>query len=329
MSNILITGGAGYIGSHICEVFENTSHKIYILDNLINGYKELINKKAKFINSDIKNFSKLNQIIVRNKIDTIIHLAAYSNVSEAEKNKNKYFDNNIKGTKNIVRASKNTCVKNIIFSSSCSIYGTVRGAVSEYKKPSPEGYYAYTKYKGEEFIKKKSKSYGYNYAILRYFNVAGASPSKKIGQINSSLGSLFKNVSIQALKKKPKIHIYGDKYNTKDGTCIRDYIHVSDLAAIHVKIIEYLGENNKSIILNCGYGSGYSVKEIINIFKKIKKNVVVIIDQKRLGDITQVFANTKKLNRLLKFKPKYNNIKKILLTSINWEKNINLKKKIT
>ena len=318
-NNILVTGAAGYIGSHVVEQLVKNKDKVILIDNLVTGYKKLINKKAKFIKADIKNKSKISKIIKDYNITSIIHLAAYLNVSEAETNKKKYYQNNIIGTKKLLEACKNSNVKNIIFSSSCSIYGNVKGSVSENKKPNPQGYYAYTKYKGEELIKRYSKRYNYKYAILRYFNVAGASPSNKIGQIEKSHGQLVKNIAIQYLKKKPVMNIYGKNYKTKDGTCIRDYIHVSDLADIHVKSIKYLTKNKKSVLLNCGYGKGYSVQQIIDIFKKIKKGVKVNYKKRRPGDIAQVYADTKKFKKILKWKPKYNNITKIILSAIKWE----------
>ena len=320
--NILVTGGAGYIGSHIVEQLIKNKDKVIILDNLVTGYKKLINKKAKFIKADIKNKSTIVKIIKKNNISSVVHLAAYLNVSEAEKNKKKYYENNIIGTKNLLEACKESNVKNIIFSSSCSIYGNVKGSVSENKKPNPQGYYAYTKFKGEELIKKYSKNNNCKYVILRYFNVAGASPSNKIGQIEKSHGQLIKNIAIQYLKKKPLINIYGNDYTTKDGTCIRDYIHVSDLANIHIKCINYLEKNKKSIILNCGYGKGYSVQQIVNIFKKIKNNVKVQYQKRRPGDIAQVYANTKKFKKILRWKPKYNDIKLIIKSAIRWEKKL-------
>ena len=325
--NILITGGAGYIGSHIAEKLVNSKNKVIILDNLVTGFKRLINKKAKFFKVDLKNKKFLKKIIYENKIDTIIHLAAYLNVREAENNKKKYYQNNIIGTKILIDACKNSNVNNIIFSSSCSIYGKVKGAVSEKKKPNPMGYYAYTKYEGENLIKKYSKKFGYKYSILRYFNVAGASSSNKIGEIEKSHDHLFKNISIQALKKQPVVRIYGNNYKTKDGTCIRDFIHVSDLADIHVKCINYLYKKKKSITLNCGYGVGYSVHDIVNIFKKIKKNCRVVYEKRRVGDVDQVYSNVTKFKKTLKWKPKYNNVKKILLSSIKWEKKLNNVKK--
>jgi UDP-glucose 4-epimerase len=323
MTNILITGGAGYIGSHIVEQLIENKQKVIILDNLVTGYKKLINKKAKFIKADIKNKSNICKIIRDNNISSIIHLAAYLNVSEAEKNKKKYYQNNIIGTKNILDACKKTNVKNIIFSSSCSIYGNVKGSVSENRKPNPQGYYAYTKYKGEELVKRLSLKYKFKYGILRYFNVAGASPSGKIGEIEKSHGHLIKNLAIQSQKETAHIKIFGNNYKTEDGTCIRDYVHVSDLADIHIKGLKYLENNKKSFILNCGYGKGYSVQQIVNIFKKIKNGVEVQYQKRRPGDIAQVYANTKKFKKTLKWRPKYNNIRLIIKSAIRWEKKLN------
>ena len=320
--NILITGGAGYIGSHVVELLIQKKNDIIILDNLTTGYKRLINKEAIFIRGDFNNKKLLNNIIKKYNIQTIIHLAAYLNVSEAEKNKLKYYNNNVKGTETLLSACKNSNVKNFIFSSSCSIYGNVKGSVNERVKPNPQGYYAYTKFKGEELIKKHSKKYKFKYGILRYFNVAGASNSGLIGQIEESHGHLIKNIAIQSLKKKPIINIFGNDYPTKDGTCIRDYIHVSDLADIHIKGLDYLENNKKSFVLNCGYGRGYSVQEIVTIFKKIKKKLIINYQKKRPGDIAQVYSNTKKLKQLLQWKPKYNNMNKIIKSAINWEKKL-------
>ena len=320
--NILITGGAGYIGSHIAEQLVNKKYDIIILDNLKTGHKKLINKKAIFIKGDIKNKKLLIRIIKRYNIQRIIHLAALLNVNEAERNKLKYEINNIQGTRNLIFACKNLNVRNLIFSSTCSIYGYTKGSVSERKKPNPQGYYARTKLKGEELIKKYSKKYKFKYAILRYFNVAGASRSGKIGEIGASHGHLIKNIAIQSLKKKPIINIFGNNYPTKDGTCVRDYIHISDLADIHIKGLDYLEKNKKSFILNCGYGKGYSVLEIVNIFKKIKKNLIINYQKRRPGDIAQVYSNTKKLNQLLKWKPKYNDMNEIIKSAINWEKKL-------
>ena len=322
MNSILVTGGAGYIGSHIIEQLVKTKSKIIILDNLSTGYKKLINKKAVFIKGDIKNSKLLIKTINDNNINSIIHLAGYLNISEGQKNKKKYYKKNVIGTLNLVKACKNSTVKNIIFSSSCSIYGNIKGSVSEKNIPKPKSYYAFTKYKSEEIIKKYGKKFNFKYGILRYFNVAGASPSGKIGEIEKSYGHLIKNLAIQSTKLRPKVDIFGNNYNTKDGTCIRDYIHVSDLADIHILALKKISSSKKSLILNCGYGKGYSVKEIVEIFKKIKKGVIIKYKKKRIGDVAQIYSDNSKLKKILKWKPKFNNIQTILKSAIKWEKKL-------
>ena len=321
-NNILVTGGAGYIGSHIIELLVKKKFKVFIYDNLVTGYKKLINKKAVFIKGDIKNSKLLIKTINDNNINSIIHLAGYLNISEGQKNKKKYYKNNVIGTLNLVKACKNSTVKNIIFSSSCSIYGNIMGSVSEKNIPKPKSYYAFTKYKSEEIIKKYGKKFNFKYGILRYFNVAGASPSGKIGEIEKSYGHLIKNLAIQSTKLRPKVDIFGNNYNTKDGTCIRDYIHVSDLADIHILVLKKISSSKKSLILNCGYGKGYSVQEIVEIFKKIKKGVIIKYKKKRIGDVAQIYSDNSKLKKILKWKPKFNNIQTILKSAIKWEKKL-------
>ncbi len=321
--SILITGGAGYIGSHIVERLIKNKIKVIILDNLNTGHKKLINKKAFFIRGDINDKNLVKNILKSYNVKTIIHLAACLNVNEAEINPQKYMENNVKGTENLLLSCKNSIVKNIIFSSSCSIYGNINGAVNENKKPNPEGKYAYSKYLGEKLIKKYSKKFNFKYGIFRYFNVAGASNSGKVGEVEKSYGHLIKNIAIQSLKKRAVIKIFGNNYPTKDGTCVRDYIHVSDLTDLHIKGINYLIKNKKSFILNCGYGKGYSVLNVVNVFKKIKKNLVIIYQKKRFGDVPQVYSNTKKIEKMFKWKPKHNDINKIIRSAIRWEKIFN------
>ena len=319
---ILITGGAGYIGSHVTERFLKSKFKIITLDNLSRGYKKLINKSTKFIKADIKNFKKIQKVIHVHKIDTVIHLAGYASVAESMSKKKIYYQNNVIGTLNILKACKNSKVRNFIYSSSCSIYGNVKGKVSENNKPNPKSYYAFTKYESEKLIKKYAKINNFKFIILRYFNVAGASKSGNIGEIGNKNDRLIKNFATQYLKKNPKIKIYGSNYPTKDGTCVRDYIHVSDLADIHYKCFRYLKKYSTSNIFNCGYEKGYSVLEIAKIFKKMKKNLQIIYKKRRIGDVGQVFSSTSKFKKLIGWRPKYNNINKILMSSIKWEKKI-------
>lgn len=320
--NILITGGAGYIGSHIAEQLSVKNYNLIIIDNLSTGYKRLINKKSIFIKGDIKNKKLLLSVIRKYNIDTIIHLAALLNVKESEKKKSKYRENNIRGTKNLLSACKNSNIKNFLFSSTCAVYGNVNGKVNERNKLNPSNYYGYTKFKGEELIKEYSRKYKFKYSILRYFNVAGASNSKKIGEIQTSHGHLIKNIAIESLSKNPKILIHGKNYLTRDGTCIRDYIHVSDLAEIHIKSLEKLNIDRKSFIINCGYGKGFSVLDVINVFKKTKKNLKVFFKERRLGDIPEIYSDTKKLKKILKWKPKFNDMNLIIKSAIKWERKL-------
>jgi UDP-glucose 4-epimerase len=320
MKNILVTGGAGYIGSHIVEkLVEKKSLKIFIVDNLSTGHKRLINKKAIFLKADINQTQIIKNILLANNIDTIIHLAAKTVVIESEKKPKLYYKINVEGTKSLLNAAKDSSVKNFLFSSTAAVYGSKIRYVNENSITSPDSIYGRTKLKAESLVKKLFKK---NYIILRYFNVVGASPSKKIGLINR-YGQLFKNFALEILKKKPTLSVYGNDYNTFDGSCIRDFIHVTDLADIHLKILSKVDQNNKSALLNCGYGKGFSVLEVVNQFKKFSKNKVTVkFKPRRKAEIIESVANVSKLKKYLKWKPKFSNLSKIIRNSIDWEKRL-------
>ena len=321
---ILITGGAGYIGSHVTEQLIKIKKDVVVLDNLKTGYRSLINKKTRFIKGDVANIKLLKKIIEDNNISTIFHFAGLIDVIESEKHKSKYYKNNVKGTLNLIKAIKNSSVKNLIFSSTAGVYGNIKKAAKETMPTKPINYYALTKLKCELMIKKYSKIYNFNYVILRYFNVCGASPSGRIGILNKKNKSLFNILANESIKKKPIINIYGNKHKTKDGTCLRDFIHVSDLASIHLKVLEILNKKNKSFLINCGYGKAYSILEIANLFKKkINKFTKINFKGPRKGEIPISFSNINKMKKILSWKPKYNNIIKILKSSIAWEKKLN------
>tara|TARA_A100000164_G_C21832815_1_gene736182 strand:- start:145 stop:1122 length:978 start_codon:yes stop_codon:yes gene_type:complete len=324
MKSILVTGGAGYIGSHIVEQLIKIKKKVLIVDNLTTGYKKLINKKANFYLCDIKNFKKLNKIFKENQISSVIHLAASLSVGESEKKPKKYYSNNVSGTKNVIRCCKQNKIKNLIFSSTCAVYKDGMRIVKENSKVNPKSIYGKTKLSAEKFIKKNLNKGEINYAILRYFNVAGASNSGKIGQITRG-DQLFKNLSIASIKNKPKINIYGDNYQTKDGTCIRDYIHVSDIANIHLLVLNKIDREKKSIVLNCGYGNGISVLEAIKEFEKqIKKKFVIEIKNRRKGDMKEIIADNSKIKRYINWSPKKNSLNNIVRSCIKWEKKFKL-----
>ena len=323
IKNILITGGAGYIGSHVTEVLLKNKKNIFIVDNLSTGYKKLINKKANFSKIDILNSKKLRKIIIKNNIDSVIHLAAVLSVGESEKNPKKYKKININGTQNLLSAIKKTNVKNIIFSSTCAVYKDGYLKVNEKTKLEPTSVYGQTKLKGEELIKSFCKKNKINFGILRFFNVAGASSSGKIGQINQG-DQLFKNLSVEVQKKSPVFKIYGNNYKTKDGTCVRDYIQVSDIADIHHQVLEKIYKKSVSRILNCGYGKGISVNQSVSEFKKYaNKNLKIVRLNKRKGDMVKIIAINTNLKKFIKWKPKYNKLSAIVSSCIRWERRVN------
>jgi len=193
------------------------------------------------------------------------------------------------------------------------------GIANEKSKTLPDSVYGKTKLQAEDLVKRNFKK---NYIILRYFNVVGASPSKKIGLINK-YGQLFKNFAVEILKNKPKLSVYGKDYNTKDGTCIRDFIHVSDLADIHLKVLLKASKDNKSVVLNCGYGKGFSVLEVVNNFKKFSKNKVIVkFEKRRKAEIVESVANVTKLKKYLKWRPKFFNLSRMIKNSLDWEKRL-------
>jgi UDP-glucose 4-epimerase len=320
MKNILVTGGAGYIGSHIVEeLVKKNFLKIFIVDDLSTGHKRLINKKATFIKANINKTQLIKKIILKNKIDTIIHLAAKTIVTESEKKPKLYYKANVLGTSSLLDAAKNSSVKNFLFSSTAAVYGSKIRYVNEKSKTLPDSVYGKTKLQAEDLVKRNFKK---NYIILRYFNVVGASPSKKIGLINK-YGQLFKNFAVEILKNKPKLSVYGKDYNTKDGTCIRDFIHVSDLADIHLKVLLKASKDNKSVVLNCGYGKGFSVLEVVNNFKKFSKNKVIVkFEKRRKAEIVESVANVTKLKKYLKWRPKFFNLSRMIKNSLDWEKRL-------
>ena len=323
VKNILITGGAGYIGSHVSEILLKKNKNVFIIDNLSTGFRKLVHKKAKFFKIDINSVKKVHKIIKKNKIDSIIHLAANLIIGEGQKNPKKYYRNNVLGTKNLLTACIKNKVKNFIFSSTAAIYKEGQYKVSERSIIRPKSVYGKTKIKAERLIQNFSKKNKVNFGILRYFNIAGSSPSGKIGLINRKSDHLFKNFSIEIMKKKPKLKIYGSNYKTKDGTCIRDYIHVSDIAEIHYLVLNKISKLQISKILNCGYNKGTSVLEVANEFRKqTYKKVEIVFSNRRKNDLVKIIASNNRLIKFIKWSPKFNNLSKIVKSCIKWEKKI-------
>ena len=322
MKNILITGGAGYIGSNVAELLIKKKYNVFIIDNLSKGFRKLINRKSKFFRIDLKEKNRIKNLINDYNIDSVIHLAALLDVNESQKKPKKYFQNNVIGTKNLVNVCLNSTVRNFIFSSTAAVYKDGIYKVNEKSPLKPKSNYGKGKLKAEKIIKSKFLKNKINFAILRYFNVCGSSKSNKYGQINS-YDLLFKNLAKNSLKKNPSINIYGNDFKTKDKTSIRDFIHVSDIADIHLKVLKKINKINKSTLINCGYGYGRSVLQVVKAFQKvIRKEIKIFYKPKRKADLAQIIANNSKLKRFLKWKPSYNNLDLMVKSSIKWEKKL-------
>lgn len=319
--NVLLTGGAGYIGSTTANLLLDQNHNVTIIDNLSTGNKKNIPKKATFIKSDINDRSIISKLFKKNTFDIIIHFAAFIDVEESVREPKKYIENNYFKTKKFIEICKFYNHSKIIFSSTAAVYGDSKlGVINENAKLNPTSPYAISKFKSENFI----KSNNVNYVILRYFNVAGADLRMRSGLISKKKSThLIKKICESYFNKK-KLEIYGSNYPSVDGTAIRDYIHVSDLALAHIQAAKYLIKDNKSIILNCGYGKGYSVKKVIDTFNKMRREKIkYIYTKKRAGDLFKLVANISLLKKKLKWHPKNNSLKKILESSLKWEKKLN------
>jgi UDP-glucose 4-epimerase len=297
-------------------------HKVTIIDSLITGSKKIVPKKAKLIQCDISNKKEITKILENNKFDIVMHFAGLISVDDSIKFPKKYDDYNYKKAKIFIQTCFENNLKKIIFSSTASVYGNPKGKkVSENDKLSPMNPYAKSKHKLEKFIIKKSKNHKAKYIILRYFNVAGADYKKRTGMIAKASTNLIKVICEVATGKRKKLIINGNNFNTKDGTTIRDFIHVSDLAQIHNLSAKYLIKDKRSQIFNCGYGNGFSIMDVVkNMNFILKKQLPFIIGEPRKKDIYFSVADTRKFNKCFNWRPKYNNLNYILKTALNWEK---------
>lgn len=324
--NILVTGGAGYIGSHLVKLLgDETDHNITVLDNLVTGFEESI-LYGKFIKEDLSNFAKIDQIFAENKFDAVIHFAASLVVPESIVDPLKYYLNNTANTANLIRCCVKHNVNRFIFSSTAAIYGEQEGDKIVVTEESPTGAlnpYGTSKQMSETILKDTSIAHPeFKHVILRYFNVAGCDVEGKIGQNTKNATVLVKVAAETAAGKREKMYIFGDDYPTKDGTCIRDYIHVQDLADAHVKALDYLNSGGESGLFNCGYGEGYTVSEVINTMKKVSgNNFPVEMQGRRAGDPSALIANNSKIKNAMGWEPRYNDIELICKTAYEWEKN--------
>ncbi len=322
--NILLTGGAGYIGSHAALSLLDDGHKVHIIDNLSTGNEMLIPRSAKFTNCNINNEEVISNLIQSNNFDLLMHFAGFIQVEESVKQPKKYFENNTNNAIKLFNICKKNGLTKIVFSSTAAAYGLVSEdkLIDESTNLNPQNPYAESKIKTEKFLFDNKDNF--QFIILRYFNVAGADKKLRSGQISKNSTHLIKKISEVVVGKRDQIKIFGNDYNTPDGTAIRDYIHVSDLADIHVEVSKYLLKNLESNLFNCGYGNGFSVLDVVNTSNSIYQNKIIYeFSNRREGDVEKLIADTSKILKYIKWQPKYNDLKEIINSSIKWEEKIN------
>ena len=320
--NVLVCGGAGYIGSHTVYELIERGHSVVVVDSLIKGHKAAVHNDAKFYLGDIRDEEFMDKVFKENNIDAVIDFAAFSLVGESVNEPFKYYENNVYGTLKLLEAMERAGVKKIVFSSTAATYGEPENdIIVESDKTNPTNPYGETKLTVEKMLKWADNAYGIKFVALRYFNAAGAHISGKIGEDHSPETHLIPIILQTALGQREKMFIFGDDYDTPDGTCVRDYIHVTDLADAHIKALEKLFKTNESGIYNLGNGKGFSVKEVIEMAKKVTgKEFKVEIEARRNGDPSTLIASSEKAIKELGWKPKFNTLDKIIETAWNWHK---------
>lgn len=321
-TRILVTGGAGYIGSHTVKLLEEKGFEVVVYDNLSNGHEEAV-LNSRFVKGDILERAKLDDLLTEIEFDAVIHFAAFIEVGESVKKPLEFFNNNVSGTLNLLSLLKKHGVKKFVFSSTAAVYGNPdKTPIEEDFELKPINPYGNTKLTVEKVLGDMSVAGDINYIALRYFNASGADESGLIGESHNPETHLIPLVLKTAKGERDSIKIFGTDYPTKDGTCIRDYIHVNDLANAHVLALNYLLDGGDSDVFNCGYGVGYSVREIIDTAKKVTGvDFKVEEAERREGDPAVLVADNEKIKRVLGWQPVHNDIEFIIKTAWNWEKN--------
>ncbi len=316
---VLVVGGAGYIGSHAVKMLQGKNQDVVVFDNLEKGHLEAVGD-VPFFKGDLRNKNEIRSVFEKHQVDSVMHFAAYSLVGESMCKPELYYENNIAGTANLLAAMKESGVKHIIFSSTAAVYGEPLDIpIDEKHQVLPSNVYGETKVVVEKMLDWFDKIYGIKSIRLRYFNAAGADPSGQIGELHSPETHLIPIVFSAARGEIPHITICGDNYDTTDGTCVRDYIHVNDLADAHILALDFLRAEGTSDVFNLGNGNGYSVKEIIEVAEKVTgQSIPVKAGPRRPGDPAVLIASSEKIKGVLGWCPRLENIETIIQTAWKW-----------
>ena len=322
MGSVLICGGAGYIGSHVNKYLNNFGIKTVVFDNLVYGHKEAV-KWGEFVQGDLSNSEAINKVFEERQIDAVMHFAAYAYVGESVHDPEKYYLNNVANTLNLLRAMRNHGCDIMIFSSTCATYGIPKeNPITENSVQNPINPYGASKLMVERIIKDYSKAYGLKYVVLRYFNAAGADPDCELGESHNPETHIIPILLDAAVDTSKVVKVFGNDYETSDGSCIRDYIHVVDLADAHLRGLEYIQNNGESDFFNLGNAKGTSVFQLIDTVKRItKRSFGVEIVGRRIGDPDILIGSSAKAMDVLGWKPMYSNIDIIVEDAWRWHQN--------
>lgn len=324
---VLVTGGAGYIGSHMVWELLDAGEEVVVLDRLSTGFDWAVAPEARLIVGDVSDKALVARLINDKKIDAIIHFAGSIVVPESVADPLAYYDNNTVATRALIEAAVKGGVRDFIFSSTAAVYGAAGAEpVLENAPLNPESPYGRSKLMSEWMLADASAAYGLRYMALRYFNVAGADPQGRTGQSTAGATHLIKVAGEAALGKRPYIEVFGTDYPTADGTCIRDYIHVSDLVAAHRLALERLRQGGESLVANCGYGHGYSVFEVLDAVKRVHgRDFDIRIAERRPGDAAAVVANPALAQRELGWTPRLDDLDAIVKSALDWERHLTVR----
>ncbi len=321
--SILVTGGAGYIGSHVVRQLSERNENVVVLDNLSTGFRSAV-LGAPLVIGDTGDRELVSNVLREHRIETVMHFAAHTIVPESVSNPLKYYGNNTCSTRSLLQCCQDAGVKHFVFSSTAAVYGIPQsGAAAEDSPTAPINPYGTSKLMSEWMLRDLAAASALRYVVLRYFNVAGSDPGGRIGQSTIN-GTLLTKVACEvAVGKRERLSIFGTDYETPDGTGVRDYIHVEDLAAAHVKALDYLRKSGASVTLNCGYGHGYSVREVVSMVDRLNGTPIKTEEKpRRAGDPPQLVAKADRIRTTLGWAPKHDSLETIVRSQLEWERRL-------
>ena len=322
-SSVLVTGGAGYIGSHVVRQLGESGERVIVLDNLSRGFRQAV-ISGELVVGDVGDFALVSRLLAAHQVDTVMHFAAFTIVPESVAEPLKYYGNNTCSTRSLLQACIENQVKNFVFSSSAAVYGMLKDGYADEESPTrPINAYGTSKLMSEWMLRDVAAVNPLRYVALRYFNVAGSDPTGKIGQATPGATLLTKVACEAMVGKRSHVSVFGNDYPTPDGTGVRDYLHVEDLAAAHLNALDYLRRDGKSVTLNVGYGHGYSVREVLRMVETVGgKPLMVREEGRRAGDPAYLVARAERIRAELGWRPRYDDLKTIVHSSLAWEKKL-------